>query len=125
MRKNIPFGEKKTRFYVIPALVAMHILGGSAHKDAIGPKVLELVSQELSELDHRLMCNTPDGEAYAPDGYQGETWEVWQGKLSTSMGVQLTRLGYVKRKNNVFTLTPEGIAKLGQLYAYMAWDYPL
>jgi hypothetical protein len=125
MRKNIPIDEKKTRFYDIPALVAIHMLGGSAHINDIHVRVGELVAQELNESDHRLMCHTEHGEDYAPHGYQGEIWEVWNGKLSTGLGTRLKKQGLVTRKNNVFTLTPAGISRLGHLYAHLAWDYPL
>src|SRR5215831_1592310 len=99
MRKDIPLDEKTAKFYEIPVLVVLGMLGGNAHYADVHAKVFELIANELSEVDHRLMCHTEHGEDYAPEGYEGETWEVWHGKVSTVLSAEFRRRGFVTRKN--------------------------
>ena len=111
-RATIPDDELKTGQYYWATIISLALLGGQAHIDAIKAKVGVWFGSQMGEPDHRLMCHMPHGEDYAPVGFVGETWEVWEGKVSILLGAHLVTDGVMTRKNNVFTLTEEGWKKL-------------
>lgn len=75
----------------------------------------EVFSSTFGPSDRTVMCWGPSGrgvgfgEIEAPDGYQGITWEAWQGKISTAIMIAVKQ-GYLERtyQNGIIEVTTKG-----------------
>jgi hypothetical protein len=114
-RRVIDPTEMKTSELAQWDLIALGLLGGTAHLDDVCDKVREILSDRLNTADKRLLYHTEHGQDYAPEAYSGRTWPVWQTKAHYAVGFICTKEGTMERHDNILTLTPAGIRLLGKL----------
>ncbi len=107
-RLDIDPDEIKLHQFVPYTVVALAYLGGSARKEPVIRRVGEMLKDQLKPCDWRLMCKGPHGQDYAPVGYTGRTWPVWEGKVSYSFKFAALE-GLLRANNGTYTLTPEGM----------------
>lgn len=108
MRRARDPEEMKTRQFVPCTMVALLYMGGHARKEPVIKQVGEMLKDRLKPADWKLMYHGPSGQDYAPDGYVGKSWPVWEGKASLSHEYAL-RQGWLTASKGVQTLTSEGI----------------
>jgi hypothetical protein len=115
-RRAIPTDEHETSFYGKYALIGLGLCGGSHNSQSfIRTKVNDLLKDKLTEGDHQYMRRKRDGhEVPTSESYPGTKWERWQGRFNVAL-YNLVNDGLVTRKDNVFTLTDQGIVQLATL----------
>lgn len=122
-RREIDPQEHTVRDFMPYDLVALALLGGEAHMDKIANKAKELMGDQLTEADKKLLhyVYTADGKRVTrplSEGPQKEgetTWTVAFDKAHRAVGLLVDK-GYITRHVGECTITPAGMTQVG-MYA--------